>query len=434
MEIFVVNAFLYVALFVWAIRKREECSSFYIFSILMYAVVAGMGIYIFNESIYQNEISDHRGLEYLSCVPYFMMFGMILLVLWPLKRLPKFELGWSEKRLNRFSNLFILLILAHLFFWLHGFQFGEASDLGDAYHMSVSGDLGLRYGSDIEIIISKILRRLSICITPIFFYLQFYRITKNQKVGISIIYTCVGFFAGVVPAILQGSRGSLFFSFFAMVFVYMNFKDDIPVKVKKVLYALVIMSLSVLAFYILTISVTRAKGDSDVAVERIFRYFGEPFLNLGLVYWKSTDIHTYGIRFFPKLLELFGGFELPDSKYGVDALRDFWTRVYGVNMYYFKTLFGDLYMEFGIVGAYIVSALIAAGTWMAKKLKNPLICHFVLYYYARDLILWGIFGFGITQNVCVDLAYAIAFWFIFSKFWNPKKVEEDAGKEEKKSE
>lgn len=424
MEIFVVNAFLYVALFVWAVRKKEECSPFYIFSILMYAAVSGMGIYIFNENIYQNEIPDHRGLEYLSYAPYLLMFGMILLILWPIKSLPKFELGWSEKRLDRFSNLFILLILSHLFFWLHGFQFGEASDLGEAYHMSVSGDLGLRYGSDVEVVVSKILRRLSICVTPIFFYLQFYRITKNQKVGISIIYTCVGFFAGIVPAILQGSRGSLFFSFFAMVFVYMNFKDDIPVKVKKVMYGLVIMSLSVLAFYVLTISVSRAKGDSDVAIGRIFRYFGEPFLNLGLVYWNSTDVHTYGLRFFPKLIEWAGGFELPDSKYGVDALRDFWTRVYGVNMYYFKTLFGDLYLEFGVVGAYVASGLLAVGAWMVKKIKNPLICHFVLYYYARTLILWGIFGFGVTQNVCVDLAYAVVFWLIFSKFWNPRKQDE----------
>ena len=111
-------------------------------------------------------------------------------------------------------------------------------------------------------------------------------------------------------------------------------------------------------------------------------------------------------------------------KYGVDALRDFWTRVYGVNMYYFKTLFGDLYLEFGVVGAYVASGLLAVGAWMVKKIKNPLICHFVLYYYARTLILWGIFGFGVTQNVCVDLAYAVVFWLIFSKFWNPRKQDE----------
>ena len=400
----------------------------------MYAAVAGMGVYIFNENIYQNEISDHRGLEYLSYVPYLMMYVVMIILLWPLKRIPRFELGWESKKVDCFSNVFLLLMVCHMFFWLHGFQFDAASDLGDAYHMSVSGDLGLRYGSDIEVVISKILRRLSICITPIFFYLQFYRISKHQKLGMSLIYICVGFVVGVVPAILQGSRGSLFFTFFALVFIYMNFKDDIPLKVKKIMYGLVIVSLSVLSFYILAISVNRAKGDSDVAIGRIFRYFGEPFLNLGLVYWNSTDIHTYGVRYFPKLIEWVGGFELPDSKYGVDALRDFWTRVYGVNMYYFKTLFGDLYMEFGVVGAYIVSVLIATGTWMVKKIKNPLICHFILYYYARSLILWGIFDFGITQNVCVDLVYAVVFWFIFSKFWNPIKKEEDEEKEEKNSE
>ena len=177
----------------------------------------------------------------------------------------------------------------------------------------------------------------------------------------------------------------------------------------------------------------RSKGDSEGAIIKIFRYFGEPFLNLGLVYWNSTDVHTYGIRYFPKLLELYGGFELPESKYGVDALREFWTRIYGVNMYYFKTFFGDLYMEFGVVGAFIVSALTATGAWLSKKLKNPLLCHFILYYYAKNVVIWGIFGFGVTQNVCVDLAYALVFWYIFSKFWNPVKKEEDGEKEEKKS-
>ena len=81
-------------------------------------------------------------------------------------------------------------------------------------------------------------------------------------------------------------------------------------------------------------------------------------------------------------------------------------------------------MEFGVVGAYVASGLLAVGAWMVKKIKNPLICHFVLYYYARTLILWGIFGFGVTQNVCVDLAYAVVFWLIFSKFWNPRKQDE----------
>ena len=191
------------------------------------------------------------------------------------------------------------------------------------------------------------------------------------------------------------------------------------------MYGLVLCSLGVMFFYILAISVSRANGDADVAIDRIFRYFGEPFLNLGLVYWNSTDVHTYGLRFFPKLIEWVGGLELPDSKYGADALRDFWTRVYGVNMYYFKTFFGDLYMEFGVIGAFIASAVIVAGGKFAQKVKNPFICHFVLYYYARSVVLWGIFGFGAIQSTWVDLVYAIVFWWILSKIWNPIKAQDE---------
>ena len=189
-------------------------------------------------------------------------------------------------------------------------------------------------------------------------------------------------------------------------------------------------SLGVLAFYAIAISFARVDGDVDVAVNRLFRYFGEPFLNLGLVYWNSTDVHTYGIRFFPKLLELFGGFELPDSKYGIDALREFWSNVYRVNMYYFKTLFGDLYIEFGLVGSFVVALLTVAAGWFSKTIKNPLLSHFLLYYYARAIVLWGVFDYGLLQDVVVDLSYAIVFWFIISKCWDPVKIKENLEKKE----
>lgn len=400
----------------------------------MYAVVSCMGAYIFGVGIYQEEIRDSRSLEYLSYIPYFLMFIMMVGILSPLKVLPKFYVDWEPKRVALFSNVFLFFILMHTFFFLHGFQFGAASDLGDAYHMSVAGDLGLRYSSDIEMILSKVFRRLSICVMPVFLYLQFYRITKQQKPMFALFLLMIGFGASVVPAILQGSRGSLFFSFFALVFVYTNFKDDIPRDVKKRIYSVALVAVSMLAFYAVVISFARVDGDADVAINKLFRYFGEPFLNLGLVYWDSTDVHTYGIRYFPKLLEIFGGFELPDSKYGIDAMREFWSNVYRVNMYYFKTLFGDLYIEFGTIGAFVVGFLVVTAGWLIKKIRNPFLCHFLLYYYARSIVLWGIFDFGFLQDVFIDLSYAIVFWLILSKFWNPTRVEDDENEENAKVE
>ena len=362
------------------------------------------------------------------------MFLMMVAVLSPLRTIPKFELGWTEKRCSTFSKIFLLFMLGHLLLFLDGFQFGAASDLGDAYHMSVAGDLGLQYGSEAERIMSKVFRRLAICVMPIFLYLQFYQITKKNQALKSLLFLLIGFGATIIPSLLKGSRGSLFFNFFALLFIYTIFKDDISVRMKKRIYGSALCALGLLAFYAIVISFARVDGDVDVAFNKIFRYFGEPFLNLGLVYWDSTDVHTYGIRFFPKLLELFGGFELPDSKYGIDALREFWSNVYRVNMYYFKTLFGDLYIEFGLIGSFIVGLLTVAAGWFAKTIKNPLLCHFLLYYYARVIVLWGIFGYGLLQDVVVDLTYAIVFWIILSKYWNPRKKEDDADAEAEESE
>lgn len=426
MEIFVANIVLYGLWLFWSFRNRDECSAFYIFSVAMYFVVACIGVFVFEIGLYQDEISDHRSMEYLSFIPYALMFVMMAVALYPLKAIPKFELGWEKRRISRCSVVFLFLILAHLLFYLYGFQFGLVTDAGDAYYMSASGDLGLRYGSDVEVIISKILRRLSICVMPVFFYLQFYRISKNQQAMMALLFLVLGFCAYVIPPILNGSRGGMFFDFFIMIYIYLNFSSEIPVKMKKLLYAFVILVLLGLVFYALVVSVARAKGDSDVAVFRIFRYFGEPFLNLGLVYWNSTDVHTYGVRFFPKVLEWVGGLELPDSKYGAEGLREFWTHIYGVNMYYFKTLFGDLYMEFGVIGSYVVVIVLALVARFVKKLKNSFLCHFIMFYYARNVVIYGIFGFGMDQKIVVDLAYAIVFWVIFSRFWNPVKKQDES--------
>lgn len=428
MEVFLTNAFLYIVWFAWCYKQKSEYSAFYLFSIGLYAVVSCMGAYVFDIGLYQEEIRDSRSLEYLSYLPYFLMFIMMMGVMSPLKVVPKFEIGWDAKRVSLFSKIFLFFMLGHLFFFLEGYQLGAASDLGDAYHMSVSGDLGQKYGSDIEMILSKVFRRLSICVMPIFLYLQFYRIVKNQKSMMALFLLIVGFGATVTPSVLQGSRGSLFFNFFALVYIYTNFKDEIPVDIKKKIYGIAFAVLGLLGFYAIIISFARVDGDVDVALNRIMRYFGEPFLNLGLVYWDSTDIHTYGLRFFPKLLEWFGGFELPDSKYGVDAVREFWSNVYRVNMYYFKTLFGDLYLEFGTIGAFVVALLTIAAGWLAKKISNPLLSHFLLYYYARVIVLWGIFGYGFLQDVFIDLSYAIVFWLLIAKFWNPSTVEDKKDK------
>ena len=437
MEVFVINAFLYILWFLWCYKKKEDYSAFYILAIFMYAAVSCMGVYVFGVGIYEEEIRDSRSLEYLSYTPYILMFIMLIGIMSPLKTLPKFEVGWDPKRVAVVSNVFLFFILVHTIFFLRGFQFGAASDLGDAYHMSVAGDLRQQYSSVFEMVLSKVFRRLSICVIPIFLYLQFYRITKNQKPMLSLLLMIIGFGASVVPAVLLGSRGGLFFSFLALVFVYTNFKDEIPKKIKKRIYGVALGALGMLAFYAILISFARADGDADVALNKFFRYFGEPFINLGLVYWDSTDVHTYGLRFIPKLLEIFGGFELPDSKYGIDALREFWSNVYRVNMYYFKTLFGDLYMEFGTVGAFIVATLVVTAGFFVKKIRNPFLCHFLLYFYARSIVVWGIFDFGLLQDCVIDMSYAIVFWLIVAKFWNPVKVEEDGDRkklEDKESE
>ena len=76
----------------------------------------------------------------------------------------------------------------------------------------------------------------------------------------------------------------------------------------------------------------------------------------------------------------------------------------------------------------VVALLTIAAGWLAKKISNPLLSHFLLYYYARVIVLWGIFGYGFLQDVFIDLSYAIVFWLLIAKFWNPSTVEDKKDK------
>ena len=176
---------------------------------------------------------------------------------------------------------------------------------------------------------------------------------------------------------------------------------------------------------------------ADVSIytaESLLYLYRHPLAMLGTDGLYAGGGHIAHPRAFASFPRYGHGFELPDSKYGIDALREFWSNVYRVNMYYFKTLFGDLYIEFGLIGSFIVGLLTVAAGWFAKTIKNPLLCHFLLYYYARVIVLWGIFGYGLLQDVVVDLTYAIVFWIILSKYWNPRKKEDDADAEAEESE
>ena len=95
-------------------------------------------------------------------------------------------------------------------------------------------------------------------------------------------------------------------------------------------------------------------GSEESPLEGIFRYFGEPFPNLGNMLWDKVKIHPYGVRLYPYF---FSGTNIASNATSITDEFYAWEKITGVPLYIFKTEFGDFYIEFGKYVSLIVMFL-----------------------------------------------------------------------------
>ena len=92
--------------------------------------------------------------------------------------------------------------------------------------------------------------------------------------------------------------------------------------------------------------------------ESILHYFGESFPNLGARVWTLDDInHPYGSRKFPNIYEIFSGAEKKEF-FNSTETSYYWNIYTKAPVVNFKTGFGDLYVEFGLILTFIIALLI----------------------------------------------------------------------------
>jgi oligosaccharide repeat unit polymerase len=118
------------------------------------------------------------------------------------------------------------------------------------------------------------------------------------------------------------------------------------------------------------------------------RYFGESFPNLGFLFWEKVARHPMGERLFPN-------FFIDNERLlynSVDESYQYWMGITGVPVLNFKTYFGDLYIEFGIIGAFI---FVVVSFILMKLFFNRKVTIYslpILYYYFQ-LCVFAFAGF-----------------------------------------
>ena len=216
------------------------------------------------------------------------------------------------------------------------------------------------------------------------------RIARTHKLDSE---TILGIIIALIPVLISGvigaSRGSIFFSMFLLLFYYMIIRHYINKSTKRIIVgvAVLVVALFVSISYAITDSRVEERGSSYTAGTDIMMYFGQPMINAGF-YYDKIYYHPKGLRWLDRLYGI-------RSDNPVISYQDYWNNKTGSEVQLFKTLFGDLYLEFGLIGAFVVVMLT---TLMWKKIviqnyRKPIYMPFLWFYF--NILIFGIFNYKI---------------------------------------
>lgn len=420
MNILLLNFLLYFGTFlVFFIRYDNKKFNVHNFVFFIFSLIALLGYYTFVTGIYQ-DVFGFKDISKLSIIPYVSCYAMVFIIASPLRvlKITKFNIVDlpSEKIIDKISILILSLLIVSLLLFLYNIRNRGDLDFGEIYREAYGGESKSGFDNPILSFIYGKTLMLTRILPPILYVLNFYLLAKNptRLLPLFFIFLC---FVSLVPSkILSANRGGLFFITVDVIFFVVLFYYLLSSKIKRLLFTISGIALFVMGIYILLISYSRiGSEDQDAINNTIIRYFGEPFPNLGFNIWEKDINHPYGARFFPSLFNILGF----GDQLGLDRASQFfyWENKTGIPILNFKTVFGDMFIEFGYIGAFVILFLII--TFYRKTLLNRSRYSILDIHFFYIVFMWNvksIFGFFFTEQDIIDLGYTIIFIFFLKKY------------------
>lgn len=372
----------------------------YTFLWLEYAILALLGYYTVNVGIYSiTNVNPYN----LDILPYLFCFAFMWIIFYPFKNITLTNIPIPQsKNIRLLIKIWAVVTAAFLALKVSEASITVSTGLAEAYeNRHVLGESLFDYSG------YPILRRINffgnLFISTTNPFVVFYCVqnlnTKQEKTSFLYFLLVIAFLPSIVAGIGTASRGSIFNGFVKILFYALIFRDYVPEKTKKIAVTSFAVLLGIMAFYSLAITVARLSGKGVDEFDSIFRYFGECFPNLGAIFWDNVNTHPMGERLFPE----FTGVDFSSNWDSADERFLFWSNITGVPMLLFKTIFGDLYIEFGIIGAFIFAAVMTSVMkYIAKKGLTYYNISYLAYYFQICVMGFAAFtGFGGFNNTII---------------------------------
>ena len=378
-NILLINALIYVITFIYFFKKMGVT----IYSVLWFefAIIAFLGYYTFETGIYQGRLGN-QNINSLTPLPYLFVFVGYIIAFEPFRKLnPNLDTPIPyRKYTNLLLNLWIVVMTAYLILKISEATITMAYGMGDYYgERSEEGYTLFDYSDNI------LLKRLNtfgdLLSTPLIPFIIAYCVQcwkRKEHTIQTLILATLCFLPYIFQSVAGGSRNGLFTVFLNILFFYLFYRQQLTAKVKRVASVIAAVFIGLGLFYSLLITTERFSNRYDNNLEPILSYFGEPFPNVGFYYYDKLKDHTWGERRFPWAV----GAKKFDS---ANDRRRHWEKKTRTNMFIFTTYWGDMYIEFGTVGAFI---FIIVYTLLIKRLTWPRVTIYnmsYLYFYFRQM-------------------------------------------------
>ncbi len=382
--------YLFYFLFIYKRNKLTVYSLLYLYQV----IVAFLGYYTFECGIYQKQFGHHNKSE-LSFTPYLCNFIAFLIVSYPLKgfKINCILTSNYKKQDKVYTLLTNIVCFITIIYSIVLYAFAKRLDgmsFGDIYDANHSGEM-ITFGIPIlDFILTRIYQLINNLIPFVLSY-HFAKLAKRECINKSIVIILLIFVPQLLTCIIIAARGRMFFLFSTIIFYIVLFHPKLDTKTKLFMKRISFVFVLLACVYGFLISASRSQNSSTSIIEGIARYFGEPYPNLSISYWNAPDVqHPYGARHFYGIYKFFD--TSLDLDAGLGGRHNYWTSYTNVPIYNFKTLYGDLYIEYGVLLPFIILGISTiVYLHLRKSMKGY--SKIVIMYLCYHIGVFGLFDY-----------------------------------------
>lgn len=360
MQSLIINFLLYLLVFIWAYKKAGKRFTFYNLSIALFVFYSFFGVFSYATGIYSDTFHDNG---VMPLKPLLICFVMIVVMYYPLYKTNKeeFEIKplylYNQGRIDFLCKILFFVFVVNTFAMLVAtlsiLESGKGlADMYQDFHDEGLSSLNLSSWQNIIIWNTLPIRN---AFTFFCLFVALLKIDQGYNKRFWWALIVITLMPDILMYIMRSARGEFMYLAFKLLLTYVLLRKYLSNRTKKTIKKSLLLICCIGAFYSILITLDRFEDTAHESNETLVRYFGETFPNLSNMLWDNVKHHPMGVRLLPTYLI---GVDVPSIKMSVGENHEFWASITGVPILNFKTIFGDLYVDFGAIGACIIMGLI----------------------------------------------------------------------------